>query len=83
MNPPKATIATAQPNAAPATAQRARGAATSSTGRKPWIKRTPVEVVIEQLDKQEQRVAGMREELAQEERALAKLQQARKVLEAQ
>ena len=54
-----------------------------SSGRKPWIKKTPVEVVLEQLDKQEQRVAGMREELAHEERELAKLQQARKVLEAQ
>ena len=42
-----------------------------------------VEVVLEQLDKQEQRVAEMRKELAREERELAKLQQARKVLEAQ
>ncbi len=57
--------------------------APESSGRKPWIKKTPVEVVLEQLDKQEQRVAGMREELAHEERELAKLQQARKVLEAQ
>ena len=57
--------------------------AEQSTGRKAWIKKTPVEVVLEQLDKQEQRVAGMREELAHEERELAKLQQARKVLEAQ
>ena len=57
--------------------------AAQSTGRKAWIKKTPVDVVLEQLDKQEQRVAGMREELAHEERELAKLQQARKVLEAQ
>jgi hypothetical protein len=53
-----------------------------NTGRKAWIKKTPVEVVLEQLNKQEERVAGMREELANEERELAKLQQARKVLEA-
>jgi hypothetical protein len=65
------------------TAQKAAPAAPESSGRKPWIKKTPVEVVLEQLDKQEQRVAGMREELAHEERELAKLQQARKVLEAQ
>ena len=64
------------------TPQKTASAAQSS-GRKAWIKKTPVEVVLEQLDKQEQRVAGMREELAQEERELAKLQQARKVLEAQ
>jgi hypothetical protein len=53
-----------------------------NTGRKAWVKKTPVEVVLEQLNKQEERVAGMREELANEERELAKLQQARKVLEA-
>lgn len=52
-------------------------------GRKPWIKKTPVEVVLEQIGKQEAKVAEMREELAHEERELAKLQQARKVLEAQ
>jgi hypothetical protein len=57
--------------------------ATPATGRRAWVKKTPVEVVLEQLDKQEQRVAGMREELAHEERELAKLQQARKVLEEQ
>ncbi len=53
------------------------------TGRKPWVKKTPVEVVLEQIGKQEEKVAEMREELAHEERELAKLQQARKVLEAQ
>jgi len=53
------------------------------SGRKPWIKKTPVEVVLEQIGKQEEKVVEMREELAHEERELAKLQQARKVLEAQ
>ena len=53
------------------------------TNRKPWIKKTPVEVVLEQIGKQEEKVAGMRAELTREERELAKLQQAKKVLEAQ
>jgi len=57
--------------------------AQEQTGRKPWIKKTPVEVVLEQIGKQEEKVSEMREELAHEERELAKLQQARKVLEAQ
>ncbi len=57
--------------------------AEQSTGRKAWVKKTPVEVVLEQIGKQEDRVASLREELNQEERELAKLQQARKVLEAQ
>jgi hypothetical protein len=57
-------------------------AAQSKSGRKPWVKKTPVEVVLEQIIKQEERVAGMREELKREERELQKLQQAKKVLEA-
>lgn len=56
--------------------------AETTSGRKPWVKKTPVEVVLEQIGKQEERVVSMREELAHEERELAKLQQARKALEA-
>ena len=51
-------------------------------GRKPWVKRSPVEVVLDQIAKQEQKVNAMREELKKEERELGKLQQAKKVLEA-
>lgn len=58
----------------------APGAAASN--RKAWVKKTPVEVVLEQIGKQEQKVAEMRAELQKEERELTKLQQARKVLEA-
>jgi hypothetical protein len=54
-----------------------------TTTRKAWIKKTPVEVVLEQIGKQEQKVAEMRTELTREERELSKLQQAKKVLEAQ
>ena len=57
--------------------------AAPATGRRAWVKKTPVEVVLEQIGKQEEKVVEMREELAHEERELAKLQQARKVLEAQ
>lgn len=52
-----------------------------ASGRKPWIKRTPVEIFLEQISKQEQRVAELREVLAHEERELEKLQEARTVLE--
>jgi len=54
-----------------------------SNGRKPWVKKTPVEVFLEQIKRQEERVAQMRTALTREERELAKLQQARKVLEVQ
>jgi hypothetical protein len=65
------------------TPQKAAPAAPEASSRKAWIKKTPVQIVLEQLDKQEEKVAEMREELAHEERELSKLQQARKVLEAQ
>ena len=71
----------AAPKSAPAAKPNSSATTGSSTGRKPWIKKTPVEVVLEQIGKQEEKVAEMRKELVQEERELAKLQQARKVLE--
>lgn len=66
------------------TAQKPEKPATATTqARKPWVKKTPVDVVLEQIGKQEEKVADLRKELALEERELGKLQQARKVLEAQ
>lgn len=74
---------TAQKTTASATQPQASGTAhTNSTGaRKPWIKKTPVDVVLDQIGKQEEKVEEMRKDLAREERELAKLQQAKKVLE--
>jgi hypothetical protein len=63
-------------------AKTATTTAATTTARKPWVKRTPVEVVLEQIGKQEEKVAGMRAELTREERELAKLQKAKSVLEA-
>jgi hypothetical protein len=66
------------------TASATQTAAPSTTGgRKAWIKKTPVEIVLEQIGKQEEKVADMRKELAREERELNKLQQAKKLLEAE
>lgn len=67
----------------PAAAPTAPSTPTATSGRKPWIKKTPVEIVLEQIGKQEEKVTEMRKELAREERELTKLQQAKKVLEAQ
>lgn len=64
------------------TAQKTAPAATTATNRKAWVKKTPVDIVLEQIGKQEAKVAEMRQELAREEKELTKLQQARKVLEA-
>jgi hypothetical protein len=66
----------------PAATPAAPSTSTATSGRKPWIKKTPVEIVLEQIGKQEEKVAEMRKELTREERELGKLQQAKKVLEA-
>jgi hypothetical protein len=68
---------------ASATAKAATPTAASTSIRRAWVKKTPVDVVLEQIGKQETKVVEMRKDLAREERELAKLQQARKVLEAQ
>jgi hypothetical protein len=68
-SPSPAAVASASPPPAPAST------------RKAWIKKTPVEIVLEQIGKQEEKVAEMRKDLAKEEKELTKLQQAKKVLE--
>ena len=54
----------------------------SPTGRKPWKKKTPVEVVLSQIDRLREGVAQREEELKQTKRQLQKLEEVRKILEA-
>ena len=56
--------------------------ASGSEKRKPWIKKTPVEIILEQVAKQEEKVAELRKELAKEEGELRKMQDATKLLQA-
>jgi hypothetical protein len=49
--------------------------------RKPWKKKTPAEVVLAQIDRVRDDVAGKEEEFKQAKRQLEKLEAARKVLE--
>ena len=61
-------------------------AASSSTkeqtsGRKPWKKKTPVEVVLDQINRLRDNVADKEEELKQAKRQLQKLDEVRKLLE--
>ena len=51
-------------------------------GRKPWTPKSPVEVVLEQIGKQEKKVADLQMELDAEKSMLTKLLQAKKILEA-
>jgi hypothetical protein len=62
----------------------AQGGAAGDSGakRKPWVKKSPVEVILEQVAKQEEKVAAMRKELAKEEGELKKMQDATKLLQA-
>ena len=53
----------------------------AQTTRKAWKPKTPVEVVLEQIIRQEEKVNQLREELKKEESALTRLEQARKVLQ--
>ncbi len=53
-----------------------------STKRKPWIKKDAVESMLDLIKKQEKRVATLQKEVEKETKQLAKLQAAKKVLEA-
>ena len=54
----------------------------SKPERKPWKKKTPVEVVLEQADKLKAEIAEMEEELKAKRRQLQKFEEARKLFEA-
>ena len=55
---------------------------TTQTARKPWKKKTPVEVVLDQINRLRDDVMAKEEELKQARRQLQKLEEAKKVLEA-
>lgn len=50
-------------------------------GRKPWKKRTPIEVVLDQIERVREDVAKQEEALKRARRELQKLEEARKLLE--
>jgi hypothetical protein len=50
-------------------------------GRKPWKKKTPVEVVLEQADKLKEEIAEAEEDLKAKRRQLQKFEEAKKLSE--
>ena len=56
--------------------------ASKTEGRKPWKKKTPVEVVLEQADKLKSEIAEMEEEIKAKRKQLEKFEQAKKLFEA-
>jgi hypothetical protein len=61
-----------------------QGAPAGDSGekRKPWIKKTPTEIILEQVAKQQEKVDDLRKELTREEGELKKMQDATKLLQA-
>ena len=66
----------------PSTPAKPPTSTAEATTRKAWTPKTPVDVVLDQIGKQEKRVAAMQKELDLEKIQLAKLQKAKAVLEA-
>ena len=58
-------------------------ATTATPERKPWKKKTPVEVVLEQADKLKAEIAEMDEVLKTKRRQLQKFEEARKLFESE
>ena len=68
---------------APARSSTATNAVTPTQAtRKPWKKKTPVEVVLDQINRLHDDIVAKEEELKQAKRQLQKLEEAKKVLEA-
>lgn len=55
--------------------------ASQSAGRKPWKKKSPVDVVLEQEDKLRKEIAEAETELSAKKLQLQKFEQARKLFE--
>jgi hypothetical protein len=53
----------------------------ASGARKPWTPKSPIDVVLDQIRKQEKKVAELQQELDREKATVNKLLQAKKVLE--
>jgi len=73
------------PKATDQSASRSSTATTAVTStastRKPWKKKTPVEVVLDQINKVREDVTEKEEELKLAKKQLQKLEEARKLLE--
>jgi predicted patatin/cPLA2 family phospholipase len=67
--------------ARPTTATTAVTTTEEQSGRKPWKKKSPVEVMLAQIDRLHEDVQKKEEELKQAKRQMQKLEEARRVLE--
>ena len=65
----------------PKTTDQKPAPAQTTEGRKPWKKKTPVDVVMEQADKLKAEIGEAEEELKAKRRQLEKFEQAKKLFE--
>jgi len=71
------------PTAQPVAAKQAGDTpAPAATSRKAWVPKSPVEVILDQIKKQEDRVSRLQAEIDTEKITLNKLRKAKEVLEA-
>ena len=56
------------------------GTPSQSPARKLWVKKSPVDVVLEQCERQRKKVSDLKTSLTIEERELQKLEEATKIL---
>jgi hypothetical protein len=56
--------------------------ASATSGRKPWVKKGPVQIVLEQADKLRAEIAEAEEDLKAKRKQLEKFEQAKKLFEA-
>jgi hypothetical protein len=54
---------------------------TSSSGRKPWKKKTPVEIVLDQVARLKREILDEERSLTEKKRQLAKFEEAKKLFE--
>jgi hypothetical protein len=73
---------TAQKQPEATAAKSAAQTTQANAPRKPWKKKGPVQVVLDQINRVREDVAQKEEELKQAKKQLQKLEEARKVLEA-
>ena len=62
--------------------QQPQSTGSGDAKRKSWVKKSPTEIILEQVKKQEEKVAGLKKELAKEEAELQKMQKASQFLSA-
>jgi hypothetical protein len=70
-----------RPSAAPVP-QPVESQAPATSSRKAWIPKSPVDVILDQIKKQEDRVSRLQAEIDAEKITLNKLRKAKEVLEA-